>query len=241
MATAWQTLEEAALTLGISSRTLHRRITKGEVETRLNNGRREVMVSVPDTDAAPAGHRHGASASESTDANYAIGAPGALHDPLSDDGGQTMLALHEDRIRRSDLAIVAYQQSLTVAAAQMRRSRVGSRLAWSMAGGLAVALFLSVVYATHSVTRAHAEVETLTAQVKIASVMADNNARDAETFRRQAEQARIEAAHAQGELSASQLSAKQGAATNANAAAAAKAPTTRPLSAKGMLKAIFDY
>ena len=36
------------MTLGISTRTLHRRISKGEVETRLENGRREVLVCLPD-------------------------------------------------------------------------------------------------------------------------------------------------------------------------------------------------
>ena len=48
MAYAWQSVEEAAVTLGISTRTLHRRISKGEVETRLEDGRREVLVCLPD-------------------------------------------------------------------------------------------------------------------------------------------------------------------------------------------------
>src|SRR3954466_13828421 len=48
MAYAWQSVEEAAVTLGVSARTLHRRISKGEVETRLDNGRREVLVCLPD-------------------------------------------------------------------------------------------------------------------------------------------------------------------------------------------------
>src|SRR3954463_10583733 len=48
MAYAWQSVEEAAVTLGISTRTLHRRISKGEVETRLENGRREVLGCLAD-------------------------------------------------------------------------------------------------------------------------------------------------------------------------------------------------
>src|SRR3954463_5027081 len=44
----WQSVEEAAVTLGVSTRTLHRRISKGEVETRLEDGRREVLVCLPD-------------------------------------------------------------------------------------------------------------------------------------------------------------------------------------------------
>src|SRR6476646_10462016 len=56
MAYAWQSVEEAAVTLGVSTRTLHRRISKGEVETRLETGRREVLVCLPDpeADAPPA-------------------------------------------------------------------------------------------------------------------------------------------------------------------------------------------
>src|SRR3954468_20809240 len=48
MAYEWQSVEEAAVTLGVSTRTLHRRISKGEVETRLEDGRREVLVCLPD-------------------------------------------------------------------------------------------------------------------------------------------------------------------------------------------------
>src|SRR3954447_26268822 len=48
MAYEWQSVEEAAVTLAISTRTLHRRISKGEVETRLEDGRREVLVCLPD-------------------------------------------------------------------------------------------------------------------------------------------------------------------------------------------------
>jgi len=48
VAYAWQSVEEAAVTLGVSTRTLHRRISKGEVETRLEEGRREVLVCLPD-------------------------------------------------------------------------------------------------------------------------------------------------------------------------------------------------
>src|SRR3954447_2466677 len=51
MAYEWQSVEEAAVTLGVSTRTLHRRISKGEVETRLENGRREVLVCLPDQEA----------------------------------------------------------------------------------------------------------------------------------------------------------------------------------------------
>src|SRR4051794_25423733 len=47
MAYAWQTVEQAAVTLGISTRTIARRIAKGELESRLTAGRREVYIPVP--------------------------------------------------------------------------------------------------------------------------------------------------------------------------------------------------
>ena len=59
MAYAWQSVEEAAVTLGVSSRTLHRRISKGEVETRLEDGRREVLVCLPDPEPEVADQTQG--------------------------------------------------------------------------------------------------------------------------------------------------------------------------------------
>ena len=47
MAYAWQTVEKAAVTLGISTRTIARRIAKGELDSRLSNGRREVYICLP--------------------------------------------------------------------------------------------------------------------------------------------------------------------------------------------------
>ena len=48
MADTWQTLTQACQTLGISQRTLYRRIDKGEIETKLEDNRRLVWVSPPD-------------------------------------------------------------------------------------------------------------------------------------------------------------------------------------------------
>src|SRR2546428_714091 len=114
MASAWQTLEEAALTLGISSRTLARRLARGEFETRLENGRREVLVVIaeppPPLGIEPSdAMADGVADTSDTSVEYetASDAPAA---ELSDEIQTTMLALHEDRIRRTDLAIMAYQQ-----------------------------------------------------------------------------------------------------------------------------------
>src|SRR5688500_14273445 len=108
MAQAWQTLEEAALTLGISSRTLHRRLARNELETRLENGRREVLVIIPDPQPTPqfaaAAEEVAAEMADTSDAqaetdSYSSDAYGQTIDAVSDEVQQTMLALHEDRIR----------------------------------------------------------------------------------------------------------------------------------------------
>src|SRR5437867_3437784 len=147
MASAWQTLEEAALTLGISSRTLHRRLARGEFDTRLENGRREVLVVVNEEAvgfATPqAGDTPGepempvADVIDMADMSDTSDAPAG---ELSDEIQTTMLALHEDRIRRTDLAIMAYQQSVTVTAADARRPHRKARLACSVAEGTALAM-----------------------------------------------------------------------------------------------------
>jgi outer membrane murein-binding lipoprotein Lpp len=201
MANIWQTMEEAALTLGVSSRTLHRRITKGEVETRLQNGRREVLVDVP----APL-----SAAADPTSAQPGVPVSDTPAGPAwTDEAQPAILALHEDRIRRTDLAIVAYQQSVTVAAMEARRWRTGARIAWSVAGAAVIALFLTVIWSTHRLTAASAQVENLSGQVQTLATRTHTQSTAAEHFRQQAEKAQVDAARAQGELAAERHRADQ--------------------------------
>ena len=44
MADTWQTVTDACHTLGVSQRTLYRRIEKGEIQSKLVDGRRLVLV-----------------------------------------------------------------------------------------------------------------------------------------------------------------------------------------------------
>lgn len=240
MATAWQTLEEAALTLGISSRTLHRRIARGEFETRLANGRREVLVTIADPPAQttqvlpqsptaapqPVPSDTSDSSADSTDS-------AADSSALSADVSQTMLTLHEDRIRRTDLAIMAYQQSVSVAATEARRSRISSRLAWSLAGMLTAVSFVLAIWATHRLTDAQAKVDSmskhvqdLSAKVQQESARADTKAHEAELARQDAEYARIGAARAEGELGALRAQIRQ---SDSASAIAPAPPTTQPM------------
>src|SRR5688572_33378920 len=47
MSELWQTIEQAAVTLGLSVRTVNRHITAGKLQSRLFEGRREVLVPLP--------------------------------------------------------------------------------------------------------------------------------------------------------------------------------------------------
>ena len=69
MAYEWQTVEAAAVTLGVSTRTLARRISEGKIESRLENGRRAAV----DADVV-LGRKGGGSEKhkQSTDAIHAI-------------------------------------------------------------------------------------------------------------------------------------------------------------------------
>jgi hypothetical protein len=230
MASAWQTLEEAALALGISSRTLHRRIVKGEVQTRLQNGRREVLVTVTDPPSL-SGVADGSSAGESDQfdtSGHFHGESQASTEVMSQDVGQTMLALHEDRLRRTDLAIIAYQQSVNVAASDARRSRLNMRVAWSLTGTMAAGLFVAVVWLTHNLAEARAQARSLSDKVVGLSATADSQAAQAEELRRQAQAAELQAARAEGELTATRRALEE---REKQAKADASRPTTQPAAA----------
>lgn len=238
MASAWQTLEEGALTLGISSRTLHRRIAKNEVQTRLHNGRREVLVEIAD----PPMPDPSVPAADMTD-SLATGRAEVAEptSDLSEGVGQTMLALSEDRIRRTDLAIMAYQQSVTVAAADARRTRTAARVAWSLTGTMAAGLFLGGLWATHQVTDAQGQVRELSRKVESLSTATDSSAQKADESRREAESARVSAARAEGELAATRAELDNSRAEiSANRAKPAlnAEPTTKP--AKPLLQRLAD-
>jgi outer membrane murein-binding lipoprotein Lpp len=231
MAEAWQTLEEAALTLGISSRTLHRRLARGEFQTRMANGRREVLVVVDERDpsldrlaaAAQRGVRFAApsavpsdtadaaadTAADTNETAYSSDDYATTIDTAGDEVQQTMLALHEDRIRRTDLAIMAYQQSVTVAASDARRAVTRSRVAWSVAGVMSVALSLGGMWATHRLTAASGEVSHLSASVRQLSDSVDAKSHEIRELRQESQTAKVAAARAEGELAAARRQVEQ--------------------------------
>lgn len=195
MAQAWQTVEEAALTLGISVRTLHRRMAKNELQSRLEAGRREVFVEIPDP--VPADDSAEADIFEGTSKTVSQSSVG-----IHPDMHNTMLSLHEDRLRRTDIAILAYQQSVMTAAAEARRSRIMARVAWGTVAAAVVALFAVGVWSTEKLTAAEATVTTMQSQLQSAKSVADEKSAEVETLRAKADGAQLAAARAEGELKA---------------------------------------
>jgi len=120
-----------------------------------------------------------------------------------------MLALHEDRIRRTDLAIMAYQQSVTVAAAEARRAVTRSRMAWGVAGIAIVVLFLGVTWATHRVTQATAEVSHLSDNVRQLTDAVGVKSREIKELTQDSQAAKVSAARAEGELAAAKRQVDQ--------------------------------
>jgi chromosome segregation ATPase len=90
-----------------------------------------------------------------------------------------------------------------------RRAAVSSRVAWGTAGGLAAILFVCVTWATHNVTKAQADVQNLTGQVKQLSSTTDLQAKEADRLRLNVEIARVASARAEGELVAAKTQVDQ--------------------------------
>src|SRR5689334_7028916 len=153
MAYAWQSVEEAAVTLGISTRTLHRRISKGEVETRLENGRREVLVCLPDEEV-----QFEEDASEVTD-TITIPTPSTSAAIAAEQGGsgdsvlaEKEIQLANEKVRRTELALAAFQHTSTLLQKEASRSRISARVAWSAVALLSVGAYLAVGWTASQLT-----------------------------------------------------------------------------------------
>jgi hypothetical protein len=210
MAYAWQSVEEAAVTLGISTRTLHRRISKGEVETRLENGRREVLVCLPDEEI-----QFEEDAAEMTDTvtipTTSTSAAMAMEMDTSDRGTAIVLAekeiqLANEKVRRTELALAAFQHTSTLLQKEATRTRISARCAWAAVAVLSVGVYVAVGWTASQVTKYRTDNANLNQQLKSVSEVADKTAAERERYREERDRARETAARADGELSATKAS-----------------------------------
>jgi hypothetical protein len=214
MAYAWQSVEEAAVTLGVSSRTLHRRISKGEVETRLEDGRREVLVCLPDPEPEVADQTQGM-----TDDSEMLGeSPSAT--PSEPNSAIVLakmeIALANEKVRRTELALAAFQHTSTLLQQEASRTRISARCAWAAVAVLSVGVYVAVGWTASQVTAFRTNNANLTQQLHQATVTVDQKTAEVEKYREERDQAKQAAARVEGELSVTKMTL------------AAKKPATQP-------------
>ena len=216
VAYAWQSVEEAAVTLGISTRTLHRRIAKGDVETRLEDGRREVLVCLPDPEPEVA--------EEPVEMSDSYTVPASFNPPTPSDNNTAIIlaekevALANEKVRRTELALAAFQHTSTLLQEEASRTRVSARCAWAAVAVLSVGVYVAVGWTASQVTSFRANNANLTRELNQANATAAQKAVEVEKYRDERDQARQASARMEGELSA----------TKATLAASAKKPSTQP-------------
>src|SRR5688500_7647911 len=109
MAETWLTIEQAAVALGLSVRTVNRHIVAGKIQSRLQDGRREVLVSMPDENAsappsdAPPASPFAADSAPRDSQTVDVPSASPAFDP------ETILALADNAAEKAELAISAYQ------------------------------------------------------------------------------------------------------------------------------------
>ena len=246
MAYAWQTVEQAAVTLGISTRTIARRIAKGELESRLNNGRREVYICLPNSSGRNdvetiEGELTGSDAPNYRPPEYQAEYEQTVRQTVAasaaagaDVETSTALILAEDRARRAEMAISVIQQSTAIVRDEVRVARTGARWAWAMVAALAAGVMVAVGWTTGNVTKTQQQAEAMRERMTNVLDHSDRLTKEQEKLRADLERARLAAARAEGQLQEIRGEAEN---TRAELAAAREAatkshdrgqPTTRP-------------
>jgi hypothetical protein len=199
----WLSVEAAALRMGISSRSIARRIQSGQLESRVDaNGRRNVLVCLP----APNVSQPVAAAVKET----------AAEQSTTENPSQGISSSQARELAQQALTVVirSHEETVLAARSEMFAARRSSRRAWAAVAILLIGASVTVGIVTHNLTAAaglvrEAEEREQHAQTQITGLTAERD-----QLRDQMVQAKIREAQAQGQLSAM--------------TASAKAPTTMP-------------
>lgn len=227
MADTWLTIEQAAVALGLSVRTVNRHIVAGKIQSRLSDGRREVLVDMPEEGVD--GPSDGASdeftpASPFAAERLSIDSPSAdyarqvsdyarqpseqvrqtsestIHSPGFDP--TTVLALADNAAEKAEMAISAYQALARLTDTQFRHVRRSARLAWASVAVMAAGVAVAVGWTSHHLTEAQVHGQHLQQQVRSTADTADRLSADREALRTELAAAREQAARAEGQVSA---------------------------------------
>jgi excisionase family DNA binding protein len=230
----WLTIEEAAVRLKTSVRTLQRKVSAGTIESRMEGGRREVLIDVgdptsqsamadpaPDASAAAAGQTYGQVGQVPPTVGQGFGhiPPVAYTAP---DISQALAVVTDAMADKAELAIVAYQGLARNAELMANRYRVETRIYQAAAGVLIVGLLVAVGVAVRSATKA----ETSDAFALHASGTTASVGQERDKLRDELIKAREAAARAEGRREGEANALAE--AVSVIKAAAIHAPTTQP-------------
>ena len=142
---AWQTIEQAAVMMGLSVRTINRHIVAGKLNSRLVEGRREVFVppkpaEITSPSSAPAlPTQHNEVEAPSLGALTTQPVQSQLPGEIGKEGSvnlEAALALAD----KSDLAITAYQTLARTVQLQAVSAQRSARFAWSLVAALCLGI-----------------------------------------------------------------------------------------------------
>src|SRR4051794_22008224 len=111
------------------------------------------------------------------------------------------VALANEKVRRTELALAAFQHTSTLLQQEASRTRVSARCAWAAVAVLSVGVYVAVGWTASKLTEFRILNATLTQQLRSATDETVQKASDVERFRTQSEQAKQAAARVEGELS----------------------------------------
>jgi hypothetical protein len=198
MVNEWLSVEAAALRLGISSRSIARRIQSGQLESRVDtNGRRSVLVCLPAPDVSQISEP-AATSNGSTDQGMNQGVNGGMN------GGQA----RELAQQAMTVVIRSHEETVLSARAEMFAARRSSRRAWAAVAILVVAASVTVGIVTHNLTAAAGLVHQAEARVDQAQSQVANLTVERDQLRDQMVQAKVKEAQAQGQLAAMTINVK---------------------------------
>lgn len=201
MADTWLTIEQAAVALGLSVRTVNRHIVAGKLQSRLQDGRREVLVQqAAEPNAPPSAAGPSDPASPFAAVNPTATAVSDVG-PLPTIAPETVLALADNAAEKAELAISAYQQLARSTDMQFQHVRRSARLAWASVAFMAAGVSVAVGWTAHHLTRAQVEGEHLARQVRQTSAATDKASAERDSLRAELSAAKEQAARAEGQVS----------------------------------------
>ena len=231
MAEAWQTIELAAVTLGVSVRTVNRYISAGKLQSRMNDGRREVFVSLPDLpadafaalapgiapglaagmgsipnlNAPPTTTPPRQSLAASRDQQTAQNLPNpSAAPPLqpSPDHTTAQVAMADNAADQAELAVIAYQTLARRASDHAEATRKSSQFAWSSVAAMAALIVVAVGWTSSKLTLATADADHLARQARAAEIQAQARQHEVDDLHAQLASARESTANTAGQLQA---------------------------------------